>query len=971
MELKRFIKLMNLLLFIFSLCMKPTSVSASGEVMCIERERQALLKFKRGLIDDGDILSSWGSGKDKRECCNWVGIKCNNESGHVIQLDLNQLYAYQLRGKVSPALLELQHLNYLDLSGFDFGGSQIPKFIGYIKNLTDLNLRNSNFTGNVPCQLGNLTNLVRLNLNGNNGLRVKNIEWLSRLSSLKYLDLTGVNLNETNWLPQIMKLRLLNILTLSDCQLHDNTLSAIDFVNSSFSSLYYLDLSKNYLTSSFTFQWLFNFTRYANRVDLSRNQLDGPIPDAFGELISLDELNLKENMLHGGIPKSLGNLSFYSVDISKNNLNKPLVELFHNLSETYTSTLDLSYNQLSGPFPDITRFSYLIELRLNNNHLRGFIPQSLGQASSIENLYLSHNQIGGKLLSNLSVFSQLEGLYVDSNSMEGTITEDHLSNLAKLVELDLSFNSLYLKLRSDWVPPFQLDVLRLKHCNLGHHFPKWLQTQYGLYELDMSFASISDTLPNWLWSLPSLEWLNLSHNNIGGRMPDLSSEFHFHKFTDLSYNNLSGPIPLYAFRSMEVQLSKNMLSGSISHICRISYSIDIKILDLSDNQLSGELPDCWMNKTDHLIVLNLANNRFCGKIPYTLGALDQLQTLHLRNNSLIGDLPSSLRNCMELRIIDLGENKLTGNIPAWIGTHLRNLSIVSLRFNKFQGNIPPTICQLTNIQILDLSRNNLSGKILQCLNNFTSMVQRNSSAESTEFIDPDDKYFPSTIMLHRYFDNILVQWKGKESEHGKLGLVKGIDLSSNKLVGTIPQQFSDMRSLVFLNLSRNHLTGNIISNIGQMETLEWLDLSRNHLSGEIPNSLALLHFLSVLDLSYNNLTGKIPLSTQLQSFNSSAYAGNNQLCGLPLVECPEDAHGPVVTDHGNGNSVEEDDKFITREFYICMAFGFITGFWAIVCTLYLKHSWRSTYFNFWKNIGDWTCVTMAIYVRRFKRKFQG
>ncbi|KAL2529349.1 disease resistance family protein/LRR family protein [Forsythia ovata] len=646
------------------------------------------LSVASGLIDDGDILSSWGSGKDKRECCNWVGIKCNNESGHVIQLDLNQLYPYQLRGKVSPALLELQDLNYLDLGGFDFGGSQIPKFIGYIKNLTDLNLRNSNFTGNVPCQLGNLTNLQTLDLTGKNGLRVKNLEWISCLSSLTYLDLTGVNLNETNWLPQIMKLRLLRNLILSDCQLHDNTLSAIDFF------------------------WLFNFTRYAFTVDLSRNQLDGPIPDAFEELISLDKLNLKENMLHGGIPKSLGNLS-------------------------HLRSIDISYNQLSGPFPDLTRFSFLTEVIVNNNQLRGFIPQSLGQASSLKTLYLSHNQIGGKLLSNLSVFSQLEELYVDSNSIEGTISEDHLSNLAKLVELDLSFNSLYLNLRSDWVPPFHLKVLRLKHCNLGHHFPKWLQTQKDLFELDMSFASISDTLPNWLWSMSYLKLLNLSHNNIGGRMPDFSSEFEVHKLTDLSYNNLSGPIPLYAFNSTEVQLSKNMFSGSISHICRIPYSFTI--LDLSDNQLSGELPDCWMNKTG-LIVLNLANNRFCGKIPYTLGALDQLQTLHLRNNSLIGDLPSSLKNCMELRIIDLGENKLTGNIPAWIGTQLRNLSIVSLQFNKFQGNIPPTICQLTNIQILDLSRNNLSGKILQCLNNFTSMVQRNSSAESTEYIVPEDHY---------------------------------------------------------------------------------------------------------------------------------------------------------------------------------------------------------------------------------------
>ncbi|CAI9779424.1 unnamed protein product [Fraxinus pennsylvanica] len=114
-----------------------------------------------------------------------------------------------------------------------------------------------------------------------------------------------------------------------------------------------------------------------------------------------------------------------------------------------------------------------------------------------------------------------------------------------------------------------------------------------------------------------------------------------------------------------------------------------------------------------------------------------------------------------------------------------------------------------------------------------------------------------------------------------------------------------------------------------MEMLEILDLSRNQLSGEIPNSLADLNFLSVLDLSYNNFTGKIPLGIQLQSFNSSIYTGNSQLCGQPLAKCPGDISNGSASDHGEGNSFEEDDGFITHDFYICMAFGFIIGFWKI------------------------------------------
>ncbi|XP_022871779.1 LRR receptor-like serine/threonine-protein kinase ERECTA [Olea europaea var. sylvestris] len=343
----------------------------------------------------------------------------------------------------------------------------------------------------------------------------------------------------------------------------------------------------------------------------------------------------------------------------------------------------------------------------------------------------------------------------------------------------------------------------------------------------------------------------------------------------------------------------------------------------------------------YLSILDLANNKFSGKISPTLGSLYKLEVLHLRNNNFIDELPSTLRNGTRLRMLDVGGNKLTCNIPTWIGTHLTSLTVNSLRRNEFDGVMPSTICRLANIHVLDLSRNIISGRISRYLNNITALVQKNSSIEY-----------------------------GQDSEYKTLGLLNGIDLSGNKLFGPIPQEFSALRGLVFLNLSRNHLTGNIISNIGQMEMLECLDLSRNQLSGKIPNILVHRNFLGVLDLSYNNLTGKIPLGTQLQSFNSSMYAGNSQLCGKPLMECPKDISNSYVTDHGKGNIFEEDDRFIIRDFYICMVFGFITGFWVVVITLFLKHSWRHSYFNFWNNVSNWMYVTTTIYMIRFKRKFQ-
>ncbi|XP_022866334.1 LRR receptor-like serine/threonine-protein kinase FLS2 [Olea europaea var. sylvestris] len=1084
MEINRFIKILSVLMFVLSLCMKLNSVSAA-KVRCIDRERQALLKFKHGLVDDHGILSSWGSEEVIKECCKWKGILCSNRTGHVVSLDLHVppppsgFYVYLQAAKLSPALLELQHLNYLDLSFIDFGRSEIPRFIGSFNKLRHLNLSNSNFTGEVPCELGNLTNLHTLNLHLNdlriknleclshlsflsyldlsgndfgrseiprffgsfnklrhlklsysnftgevpcelgnltnlhtldlcgndiriknldwlshlsllsyldlsnndfgrseiprffgsfnklrhlklsysnftgevpcelgnltnlhtldlcgNDIRIKNLEWLSHLSLLSYLGLNGVNLmNQTSWLHSITRFSFLEKLFLSNCQL-PNTMPSFDiFTNSSLPYLSILDLSSNDLTSSFAFHWLFNLSASLTYIDLSYNRLDGLIPDAFGELIFLEELWLNNNTFHGGVPKSFGNLS----------------HLYY---------LDISYNELNGSLTAVTKLSSLRSLYLNNNKLNGFHTQSPGLPSSLERLFLSYNQ-SRRLPEGIEKLSKLQYLDMSSNLLEGTITKSFLSNFANLKYLDLSLNSLAFNLSSDWIPHFQLERILLSHCYLGPHFPNWIQTQSTLEVLDLSFAGISDALPNWLWNMSSLSRLDLSHNDISGKISNLSSKSIFREVVDLSYNNLSGPIPLFLFLSGELKMSKNMFSGSIFHFCTIPEVSSILVLDLSDNQLEGELPNCWLNTT-FLFILDLANNKFSGKISPTLGSLDKLEVLHLRNNNFIDELPSTLRNCTRLRMLDVGGNKLTGNIPAWIGTHLTSLTVLSLRRNEFDGVMPSTICRLANIHVLDLSRNNISGRISRCLNNITALVQKNSSIEYGDW-----KFYNAD-----YVNNAFVQWKGQDTEYKTLGLLKGIDLSRNKLFGPIPQEFSALRGLVFLNLSRNHLTGNIISNIGQMEMLECLDLSRNQLSGKIPNSLAHLNFLGVLDLSYNNLTRKIPLGTQLQSFNSSAYADNSQLCGKPLTECPEDISSSSVTDHGKGNIFEEDDGFITRDFYICMAFGFITGFWVVVITLFIKHSWRHSYFNFWNNVGNWMYVTTTIYVTRFKRKFQ-
>ncbi|KAH0981254.1 hypothetical protein GBA52_008431 [Prunus armeniaca] len=383
-------------------------------------------------------------------------------------------------------------------------------------------------------------------------------------------------------------------------------------------------------------------------------------------------------------------------------------------------------------------------------------------------------------------------------------------------------------------------------------------------------------------------------------------------------------------------------------------------LNLSSNSFAGELPDCWSH-LENLVMLDLSNNAFSGKIPMTIGSLFQMQTLKLRSNRFVGELPSSLKNCTSLEVIDLGDNKLSGPIPTWLGVSFKNLVILMFSNNHFNGSMPSKLCHLTYIKIMDFSMNNISGSIPKCLNNLTTLSQKgNPSLSSTHTYDVhmDDL----SILSTNYEDDASFIWKGRmQTYKSTLGLVKRIDLSSNRLTGEIPCEITHLVELVSLNLSRNRLTGQITPEIGYLQSLDSLDLSRNHIDGGIPTSLAQIDRLSFLDLSYNNLSGKIPTGTQLQGFDPSVYVGNPQLCGPPLKKMCADQN--EETDLSNQ---EDKDELITLGFYISMGLGFAAGFWGVCGTLIFNKSWRYAYLKFLNGLNDWLYVRIALIKRKLK-----
>ncbi|XP_020102996.1 LOW QUALITY PROTEIN: probable LRR receptor-like serine/threonine-protein kinase At4g36180 [Ananas comosus] len=922
---------------------------------CLSVEREALLAFKSGVVDPRNCLSSW----EGSNCCRWKGVWCNNKTSRVEKLILRLACgtssdtSYEgFGGEVNPSLLSLSHLKHLDLSMNNFSTS-FPNFIASYKKLRYLNLSSAGFTGVIPPEFGNLSTLRYLDLSNryynDSTTSHGKLSWIKGLSSLKYLDLTFVMLqNAYDWLQAVNMLSSLQVLRLGSCSLPSNPDPTFGF---NLTSLSTLDLRENYFNSTLP-DWLWSFTSLTD-LNLNHNNFYGPIPVELGNLTSLTSLCLGSNNLAGPVPNSIKNLcKLNTLSLSGCNLDRDIIEFLSELSCVSLNNWRL--------------------LDLQNTNIKGNLSGWLEHMTSLKYLDVSNNFLNGSIPVGINKLSNLAFLDLHGNSFAGVILETHLMNFTRLKFLRVSGTSLELKVEDNWVPPFQVQELVLRSCRLGPRFPRWLRLQQEIEVLDLSNNWIAGTIPYWFWdisssirslglynnqisgilpsslrNMTSLEVLNLRSNYLRGFLPFLPDSL---KWVDFSSNEFFGSLSQSFFKPnlIGVLLSNNSISddGIPSSICNMQ---SLSILDMSNNNLFGELPNCWNGVSNSLNVIDLSSNKLSGQLPDSLGCASKLEFLHLNNNSLYGELPSALQNC-PLVLLDLGQNKLSGEIPMWLGK-LTNLIVLRLMSNMFAGNIPAELGQLENLQILDLSWNNLSGNIPQSFGSFPAMASIELSKYMIDihwlyvnfFLVQTIYGYRFNCMLYNYSSQRLyIATKGSNLQFSKnLFFEKSIDLSGNKLDGAIPAELADLSALHNLNLSRNHLKGRIPDKIGNLQSLESLDLSMNELNGTIPQSITALKSLSNLNLSYNNLSGRIPSGDQIQTLvDPTIYAGNPYLCGPPISKnCSgnEPTYTPDEKKQHNGG-------LENIEIYLVMGLGFIVGLWGVYGVLLFKSAWRNTYF---------------------------
>jgi len=337
---------------------------------------------------------------------------------------------------------QLANLIELNLSGNNL--VYLRREIGQLTNLTQLNL-SGNKLATLPQEIGQLTNLIQLNLSNNKLTTIpREIGQLKKLTQLK------LTYNGLTTLPrEVCQLNNLIMLDLSgnklaslppeigqltnliQLKLDGNSLITLPREIGNLSKLKYLHLASNEITILPNEIGQLGNLQF---LDLKSNSLDTLAPE-IGNLINLNQLNLRNNRLTA-LPPEIGNLiNLNQLSLYGNNFTKLPAEIIQlkNLTQ-----LGLSDNNLTSIPSEVLQLTNLTQLFLSQNNLTALPPEIIN-LSSLSQLDLRNN--------NITVFppeilklTELTHLFLSSNKL--TELPHEIIRLDKLRLLYLSGNQL-------------------------------------------------------------------------------------------------------------------------------------------------------------------------------------------------------------------------------------------------------------------------------------------------------------------------------------------------------------------------------------------------------------------------------------------------------------------------------------------------------------------------------------------------
>nr|ABA96165.1 Leucine Rich Repeat family protein [Oryza sativa Japonica Group] len=582
-----------------------------------------------------------------------------------------------LSGPICHSLSALRSLSVIELHYNHLSGP-VPEFLAALPSLSVLQLSNNMFEGVFPPIIFQHEKLTTINLTKNLGISGNLPTSFSGDSSLQSLSVSNTNFSGT--IPgSISNLRSLKELALGASGFSGVLPSSIGQLK----SLSLLEVSGLELVGSIP-SWISNLTSLTVLKFFScglsgpittPDQVisDGPKPSPLtGLVLHLHEitfLDLSYNQIQGAIPlwawKTL-NLGFALFNLSHNKFTS--IGSDHPLLPVYIEFFDLSFNNIEGVIPIPKEGS--VTLDYSNNR---FSSLPLNFSTYLSNTVLfkaSNNSISGNIPPSIcDRIKSLQLIDLSNNNLTGLIPSCLMEDADALQVLSLKDNHLTGELPDNIKEGCALSALDFSGNSIQGQLPRSLVACRNLEILDIGNNKISDSFPCWMSKLPQLQVLVLKSNKFIGQILDPSytgggnnCQFTKLQFADMSSNNLSGTLPEEWFKMLKSMIMDTCDNDMLMREQHLYYRGKMQSYQFTAG-ISYKGSGLTISKTLRtLVLIDVSNNAFHGRIPRSIGELVLLRALNMSHNALTGPIPVQFANLKQLELLDLSSNELSGEI---------------------------------------------------------------------------------------------------------------------------------------------------------------------------------------------------------------------------------------------------------------------------------------------------------------------
>ncbi|KAH0711686.1 hypothetical protein KY290_007321 [Solanum tuberosum] len=364
------------------------------------------------------------------------------------------------------------------------------------KRVTRIQIGRQNIQGTLPPEISKLTELERLELQGNN--------------------ISGP-------LPSLSGLSSLQVLLLGENQF--STIPADFFTD--MSSLLSVDMDKNPFVGWEIPESLRNASSLKNFSANSANVI-GRIPNFFSpdEFPGLVNLHLAGNNLEGELPSSFSGLLLESLWLNGQKLNGGIDAL---TNMTFLKEVWLHSNNFSGPLPDFSGLKALETLSLRDNAFTGPVPSSLMNLESLKLVNLTNNFFQGPMpvFKGSVVVDSAKGTNSFCSSQPGDCDPrvNTLLSIAKAMDYPTNFAKNWKGNDpcADWFgltcSNGNITVINFQKMGLSGTISPEFASLKSLQKIVLADNNLTGTIPEELTTLTGLTELDVSNNQIYGKVP--------------------------------------------------------------------------------------------------------------------------------------------------------------------------------------------------------------------------------------------------------------------------------------------------------------------------------------------------------------------------------------------------------------------------------------------------------------------